>query len=127
MSKQPRIAIEDLIRPFPIKKRPSLAESHPAVAVYWNYQKNKGWGPEDFSHGSNVKVWWHCPQYREHLFQQVIQVRVKAETDGSKFHGCIYCRGRLPSSTNWLANYPDLAKEWLAERNGCSVRDVVAG
>jgi hypothetical protein len=121
------IDIEDLIEPYPLKNRPSLTHSHPGVAIYWHYKRNCHFGPEDFSYGSNVKVWWKCPRHKEHEYQERIQSRVRAERKKSKVHGCPYCRGLLPCPTNWLANYPRLAKEWMTEKNGRSPKEIVAG
>jgi hypothetical protein len=121
------ICIEDLIEPFPLKNRPSLTYSHPEIAVYWHYKRNCHFGPEDFSYGSNLKVWWKCPSHKEHDYQTKIYTRVAAERRKTKVHGCPYCRGFRPSPTNWLANYPRLAQEWMTEKNGRSPQEVVAG
>jgi len=121
------IKIEDIVEPPRLHNRIPLSETYPEVAVYWNYKRNCGWGPEDFSAGSNIQAWWTCVQFKRHKYQQTILSRVKAEKSGSKIHGCIFCRGFIADDTNSLANFPKLAEEWLTKKNGRSPKQVVAG
>ena len=37
-----------------------LKTVNPSVASGWNFEKNKNWGPEDFTANSSKKVWWIC-------------------------------------------------------------------
>ena len=65
-SKKKRVPkdIEDVQEPFCGQHRKSmvpLLDADPKVADQWCYEKNCGWGPEDFSQGSQVKAWWQCP------------------------------------------------------------------
>ena len=99
-------AIEGPISELPDGKKyvleiPELAaEAHPS--------KNNGKRPEDFTFGSNAKVWWCCEA--SHKWQAAIFYRA--------IHGkgCPYCAGRKVSSTNnLLYRYPDVAKFWSAK------------
>ncbi|MDX1990170.1 MAG: zinc-ribbon domain-containing protein [Candidatus Obscuribacter sp.] len=69
--------IENISEPYPlqIQNRSPLSVTHPEIAAEWHYTKNKGYGPEDFSHGSNLKVWWKCSKNRRHSWQAVISNR----------------------------------------------------
>ena len=77
----------------------------PALAEEWHDTKNLGKLPEDFTSGSNKKVWWKCS--KGHEWQTQIYLRAKRGTN------CPYCSGQLPSEEhNLLVKYPDIAKEW---------------
>ena len=38
----------------------AFPEENPALAAEWDYEKNGDLRPEDFTGGSNRKVWWRC-------------------------------------------------------------------
>ena len=38
---------------------------HPNLIKFWNYEKNNGKNPKDFSYASNVTVWWKCEKGHE--------------------------------------------------------------
>lgn len=119
--------IEELIEAYPIKgRRVPLSHSHPHVAAYWYYKKNCGFGPEDFSYGSHMKVWWFCDKSPDHIFQTGIGHRVSC--DSSPFQGCPFCAGLKPSRTNWLHSHRQIAKEFHPTKNGkLTPKTVVAG
>lgn len=89
-----------------------LCDADPAVAAEWCYEKNHGWGPEDFSHASNVKAWWQC-QYCLRTYKATIGNRVGNQS------GCPYCANRKVCSDNALdVLFPQVAKDWHPEKNG---------
>jgi hypothetical protein len=47
----------------PCKKcrHPSLAETHPNLLTWWDYESNGNLSPENVSKGMDVKVTWRCP------------------------------------------------------------------
>jgi hypothetical protein len=109
--------IEELTEAFPITgRRVSLAVSHPDIACYWHPKKNCGFGPEDFSYGSETNAWWICDEAKDHVFQKSIKMRVRAAK--AKTNGCPFCRGIRLSPTNWLAAYPKLVAEFHPTKNG---------
>ncbi len=88
----------------------NLAKLRPDVAKRWNKEKNKGLKPEDFTHGSKVKVWWNCEKGHEY------KASINDRTSG---RGCPYCAGHKVSDDNNLQYlYPEIAKEWHFEKNG---------
>jgi hypothetical protein len=89
-----------------------LATKFPLIAAQWNYEKNAGHTPSEFTAKSQQKVWWLCSL--GHSWQASICNR----TD--KGHGCPYCSGRAPlAGFNDLATiHPDLAAEWDCTKNG---------
>lgn len=63
----------------------------------------------NFTLGSNQKVWWQCSKHTEHEWQATIKNRVNGT-------GCPYCSGCLPSKQNNLSLHP-VSKEFHYERN----------
>lgn len=106
-----------------MKGRIPFSEMRPDLVSEWYYARNCGFGPEDFSYGSHVEVWWRCPIYRDHVYRMRIMKR------GSRGDGCPYCGKRKVSPTNSLGKlYPALVPEWHPSRNGdVTPFDVVAG
>ena len=99
----------------------SLKAEHPDVAEQWDYQKNSPLKPENFSSGSNKRVWWKCPNGDDHEWRTAIHQR----TGGDKT-GCPFCSNRRVSQTNnLLLNDPKLASEWHPTRNGYLTADKV--
>ena len=41
-------------------KNGSITKTNPSLALEWNYEKNNGLIPDNFSYGSGKKVWWKC-------------------------------------------------------------------
>lgn len=83
----------------------------------WNYEKNEGKTPKDFSYGSHSKVWWKCLE--GHEWEAVIKSR-------RYNHGCPYCSPTykkaiigLNDLVTWCKGNAraDLLSEWNYERN----------
>lgn len=87
-----------------------LKTENPELASEWNYIKNAPLKPEEFTSGSNVKVWWigKCG----HEWQQRIGDRKRGQ-------GCPYCEGNvvLKGFNDLASQRPDLADEWDYEDN----------
>ncbi len=65
-----------------IREKGSLLETNPILCEEWNYSRNINQSPQDYSYGSNAKVWWICK--RGHEWKAVISSRVKGS-------GCPKC------------------------------------
>ena len=59
-----------------------LATVNPELASEWNYERNDGSTPQDFTIGSDKKVWWKCKNGHEW------EARIANRKKGS---GCPYC------------------------------------
>lgn len=103
-------------------KKPSLIETHPELVKQWDTVKNGNLKPQDFTAGSNKKVWWKCKNSSDHIWQACISSRA----NGS---GCPFCSGRKASTTNSLtAKFPEIAKQLHPKRNyGIKATDIVSG
>jgi len=123
-------SIEDLVE-APRPKRnglPNIMEACPEVAVEWFYEMNCGFGPEDFSIGSNIRVWWRCSTNPEHVWKTGIEHRCRR---GSQCIDCVgkNLHGRKVIPERSLAGlFPDIAKDWHPTKNGNKTpHDVLAG
>jgi len=95
-----------------VSKTNNLLVRHPKLAGEWHPTKNKDLKPEDFTAGSNKKVWWQCPKYEDHEWESNI---------GNRYRGsnCPFCDGKQASkSNNLLVIYPEIASEWHPTKNG---------
>lgn len=111
------IYIEDVVQPAMIKRR-SFAKAYPEAALLWDYKRNRGWGPEDFSYGSSVRAWFKCPKGKDHHFQIALSVMGKAVISETWSMACGFCRGLRSSVTNNLEErFPALAREFMIRKN----------
>jgi hypothetical protein len=61
-----------------------LATTHPELCEQWHPSKNRGLKPDQFSQGSNEKIWWLCPMDSTHEWKAAIHKRV----NGTNCPGC---------------------------------------
>ena len=96
-----------------------LFVSHPALCREWDAEKNTV-TPQDVTAGSHKQVWWRCGN--GHAWQSAPYSRVSGS-------GCPYCSGRrtVPGETDLASTHPALCREWDAEKNTVTPRDVTAG
>jgi hypothetical protein len=104
-----------------VTKRGSLSAENPELAKEFDRSKNGGLSPEDFSAGSDKKVWWigHCG----HSWEASVGHRTRGR-------GCPICRGSLvQAGVNDLpTTHPKLAGEFDKDRNaGQTPSDFSAG
>src|SRR5882724_11930107 len=99
--------IENVTEPFCGRRRKNsitLTKFDSDLASEWCHKKNCGWGPDDFSHGSNVRAWWVC-QHCHREYKARIEDRTLHRTD------CPYCAGRKVCKDNSLTTrHPKMAK-----------------
>lgn len=92
-------------------KEKSLKQISPTIANEWHPTKNGRLKSDMVSYGSKKKVWWlgSCG----HEWQANIIDRVNG-------NGCPYCANQkvLYGYNDLLSTHPDIAEEWLTEKNG---------
>lgn len=102
-----------------ILNKPNLTETHPSVASEWHPTKNENLSPNQFTYGSNTKVWWLCSTCG-HEWKAAPGTRTQG-------HGCSVC-GRKKAAKSKSQNSaslgnsiaeknPSLSKEWDYSRN----------
>lgn len=98
------------------KKQPYIIHEYEDLAKEWIIEKNVRL-LEKITAGSQHKAWWKCKTC-DHQWQATVSSR----KNGS---GCPKCAGRHGISL--LEQFPDLAKEWMIEKNRRSIQKVTAG
>ena len=99
----------------------SIKYTHPEIALQWHPTKNGDLKPENFSKGSDEKIWWFCentcPEGCKHEYESAISNRT-----GIKNMGCIYCSNHSPKNlcihTSFVTTHPEIADEWHPTKNG---------
>ena len=93
------------------EKEHSLLGLHPQIADEWDYAKNGGLNPSNFSSNCTKKFWWKCKH--GHEWQTTIR-------DRSLGHGCPYCAGQkvLIGYNDLQTVNPNLVEEWHFRKNG---------
>lgn len=95
-----------------IKGDRSLETNFPEIAAEWHPENNEI-NLSDVSYGSGQQSWWRCSVEPSHEWQASVASRTNAR--GGK---CPFCSGSRVSEANSLAAlYPEIAKEWIFEKN----------
>jgi hypothetical protein len=99
-----------------------LATRRPDLAAQWHRRKNGALTPGDVVPGTTRRVWWQCPEGRDHQWQTSVVNRDRGT-------GCPFCAGLRVSATNCLSKCaPRVAREWHPTRNlPLTPRLIVAG
>ncbi len=99
------------------EKGHNLQAVNPELAEQWHPTKNGDLTPRQVTPNSGIKVWWRCSE--GHEWQAMIDKR-------SRGGNCPYCAGlRVTKSHNFLALFPQLAKQWHPTKNGELTPDKV--
>lgn len=93
-----------------ISGRNDLGSTAPMIAAQWHPTKNGSLTPQQFSAGSEQKVWWRCQRGHEW------QARIHSRAAGK---GCPVCTGKqvLPGENDLQSFAPALAQQWHPEKN----------
>ena len=95
---------------------------YPELIKEWHPTKNGELKPEEFTHGSDNKVWWLCP--KGHDYNSSINGRTRKDES----RGCPYCSGiRVGKDNNLKVLFPKIAKEWHPTKNGDSKPEEFTG
>ena len=88
----------------------TLIISHPNLVTEWHPTRNGKKSLEDYTYGSQTRVWWLCE--RGHEWENYIAER-------SRGRGCLYCANKAVCDDNCLATtHPKIAAEWHLTKNG---------
>ena len=93
-----------------VKRTNDLETVNPCLAQDWNYEKNNGLLPSDFTANSGKTVWWKCKEGHEW------QAKICNRNNG---RGCPFCAGKkvLPGYNDLQTKKPILAEDWNYEKN----------
>ena len=92
-------------------KQGGMVKQFPLLTAEWDSEKNAPLTPKDITPGSHKLIWWRCQN--GHSYRSAVKTRVQGS-------GCPYCAGKsvLPKENSLAAEYPSIAKEWDAAKNG---------
>lgn len=89
----------------------SIITTHPEICEEWNYELNK-LGPEKYSFGTQVCVYWNCPADSRHVYISSICNRTRMKS------GCPICSGNeVIPETSIITTHPEICKEWNYKLN----------
>lgn len=90
-----------------------LPTTHPNIVEQWDYVANGENKPEQYTAGTNKKVYWigSCG----HSFLNAVAEKVRSAETGAD--GCPYCAGKqiLKGFNDLESQYPLIAKEWSSK------------
>lgn len=91
----------------------SLALEHPELAAEWHPTKNGALRPKDILPGSGKRIFWQCPDGKDHVWRAAVHSRTHRGT------GCPVCAGQKSApSSSLAAKFPALALQWHPTKNG---------
>lgn len=91
----------------------NITQTHPEIAVEWDFLENGNLKTEMFTYGSGEKIGWICKNDSLHKWKATIANRCRLN------RGCPYCSGRTAGETNNFAILrPDILKNWDYIKNG---------
>ena len=106
----------------------SIVGTHSEIASQWHPTKNGDLKPENFSYGSEKKVWWLCPSTCSegcpHEWEAELAKRVLRGIDA----GCPYCASNHKKACPHMSiavSHPELALQWHPTKNGDLTADKV--
>lgn len=91
--------------------RKKLSIENPTILEEWDYEANGNLNPDDYTGGSNKKVWWKCKL--GHTWYAQINKRLTFERN------CPYCSGnKVWQGFNDIpTTHPHIAAEWDYDKN----------
>lgn len=109
----------------------SIVGTHPSIAAQWHPTKNGNKKPEQYSYGSEKKIWWLCPNTCPegclHEWEAELSKRVLRGIHA----GCPYCARTHKKTcihTSIVGTHPDIVTQWHPEKNGTLLpEDVTHG
>jgi len=98
----------------------SIATKRPMVAKQWHPDKNGTLKPEHFTHGSNKKAWWLCPNKCPEgcLHEWEARIIKRCRKNGT---GCPFCSDpprQWCEHVSLTKTHPQIAKQWHPSKNG---------
>ena len=109
-----------------IDPKRTLQYRFPEIAKEWHPTLNYPLTPKNITYGSNKKVWWQCPEVKDHIYDAIICDR----TNKKKRVGCSFCRGnmRVSPERSLATLSPEIAKEWHPTLNApLTPKDIFNG
>lgn len=90
-----------------------LQTTHPDVANDWHPTLNGNLKPTEITSGSQVKVFWQCREFSDHIWHSTAKNKIQSR------YGCSICSGHtvLAGFNDLATTDPEIAKEWHPTKN----------
>lgn len=101
---------------YPVVGMNDLYTCFPELSLFWDYEENGNM--QNFSSKSRKRVSWKCGnghKWNKSIFYQ------------KRKNICPYCNGShtlIDDANSIETKYPELAKEWCVEKNGCELSNA---
>ena len=109
----------------------SIVGTHPEIAAQWHPTRNTDKRPEQFSYGSEKKVWWMCPQSCPHGCLHEWEADISKRILRGINAGCPFCASnhkKICIHDSIVTTHPHLLQEWHPEKNGTLIpAECIAG
>lgn len=93
--------------------KPTVAEFGSPLTEEWDFEKNGDLRPEDFTVGSNQKIWWRCSVDPSHSWPSTISNRARL---GRGCPECAFPKSDL-GERSLESRCPSIANEWHPTKN----------
>jgi hypothetical protein len=106
-------------REYHLKKLGSLKKANPAYLNEWDQDRNGELKPAQVTVGSNIKVWWKCPE--GHSYQQALAQKNYGAGCPECFslnRSSIFRKVIIIKKGSLLDKYPHIAQQWDDGKNG---------
>ena len=108
----------------------SLESLYPEVSKEFHPTKNGNLKPNEIYYRSTRKIWWKCPNGKDHEWKGEVRFRFKVDKN-KKIHitKCPFCIGKKVSITNCLeTTHQNITKEFHPTKNGdLTPRNIYSG
>lgn len=106
----------------------NLVKKYPEVRDWWDYDKNEGEVPEEYTLHSQKRVHFRCPVCGKESFSRICDAFNLTENGTPNLFNCSVCNNKrvLPGYNSLLATNPELAAEW-SPNNELSADEVLPG
>jgi hypothetical protein len=94
----------------------NLLNTNSKLCLEWHTTKNADKNPENYTFGSEQKIWWKCVKDYSHEWEAVIKNR--AGKNNAIKSGCPFCNGKANAKNNLTTTNSNLVLEWNEIKNG---------
>ena len=113
-----------------LKRKRSLAETHPHLAKQWHPTKNGDLTHYYVTYGSQKKVWWVCDE--GHEWKTTVKSRTSQHTGcpgcHDKVRGQVFIEAVLSKTGSLAEKHPEIAKQWHPTKNkSLTPHDLTSG
>ncbi len=100
-------------------KDKTIVNTNKEILMEWDFKKNHGVMPDNFSYGSNKKVWWKCTKCGFSW-----QASIANRNNGRGCPNCSKYKKLIVGKNDYETLYPKLTLDWDKEKNGIELKYI---